>query len=385
MGKITSLGWTLGIAGSSLAIAAGVTPVSSASVRPGTAKSSSCNWATVTSVASCGGMSALVKAAQAEGQLNVIALPANWANYGTLMSEFQAKYHIKINDADPEGSSQDEINAIIHEKGTSKEPDVLDMGPSFALEGASQGLLAPYKVTEWSEIPGNEKAANGDWYYDYGGYISIGYNAGAVKPAPTSFKSLANPAYKGAIALDGNPTEAGAAFAAVYAASLANGGSLSNIKPGVSYFQKLAKEGNFITAQSDATTISSGQVKISLDWDYLNAGYAQQLKAKGIDWKVVIPTDAHYAAYYVQAISKFAPNPAAARLWEEFLYSNEGQNGWLGGFARPVLLNTMIKNGTVDKKELAAIPPVSGTPAFPSQAQQKAAGAVLAKLWPTVG
>ncbi|HUY30648.1 MAG TPA: ABC transporter substrate-binding protein [Acidimicrobiales bacterium] len=372
------------VAGSALAAATAVAPTAGASTAAPRASHAACNWATVTSAAACGGMKALVAAAQKEGVLNTITLPANWANYGTLIKEFSNKYHIKVNDAIPDGSSQQELNAIIHEKGTSKAPDVLDVGPAFALEGASQGLFSPYKVLEYNQIPANEKAANAAWYYDYGGYISIGYNASDLKVAPTSFKSLTNPAYKGSIALNGNPTQAGAAFAAVYAASLANGGSFSNITPGVTYFKKLAQDGNFITAQSDATTIGSGQVKVSIDWDYLNAAYAAQLKAKGIDWKVVIPTDAHYAAYYVQAISKYAPDPAAARLWEEFLYSNEGQNGWLGGFARPVLLDHMVKLGTVDRAELAKIPVVSGTPSFPSQSQQKDAAAVLLKLWPSV-
>ncbi|MDA8292418.1 MAG: ABC transporter substrate-binding protein [Actinomycetota bacterium] len=372
------------LTGSALAAVAAVGAAPGASASSPRTKHSSCNWATAASASSCGGMKALVAAAEKEGVLNTITLPANWANYGTLINEFSDKYHIKVNDAIPDGSSQDELNAVIHEKGTSKEPDVLDVGPAFALEGASQGLFSPYKVVEYSEIPSNEKAPNAAWYYDYGGYVSIGYNATALKVAPTSFASLGNPAYKGAIALNGNPTQAGAAFAAVYAAALANGGSYSDIAPGVTYFKKLAQEGNFVTAQSDATTIGSGQVKVSIDWDYLNAGYAAQLKSKGIDWKVVIPTDAHYAAYYAQAISKYAPDPAAARLWEEFLYSNEGQNGWLGGYARPVLLNDMVHAGTVDKAELSRIPAVSGTPTFPTQAQQKSAAAVLLKLWPSV-
>ncbi|HVC25437.1 MAG TPA: ABC transporter substrate-binding protein [Acidimicrobiales bacterium] len=373
-----------GVASTALAAVAAVASGPAAVAARANTEHTSCNWATVTSAAACGGTKALVAAAEKEGVLNTITLPDNWANYGTLISEFGAKYHIKVNDAIPDGSSQDELNAVIHEKGSSKEPDVLDVGPAFALEGASQGLFAPYKVLEYGEIPASEKAPNAAWYYDYGGYISIGYNATDLKVAPSSFASLANPAYKGSIALNGNPTQAGAAFAAVYAASLANGGSFSDIAPGVSYFKKLAQDGNFITAQSDATTIGSGQVKVSIDWDYLNAAYASQLKAKGIDWKVVIPSDAHYAAYYVQAISKYAPDPAAARLWEEFLYSNEGQNGWLGGFARPVLLNHMVAAGTVNKAELAKIPSVAGTPSFPSEAQQKAASAALLKLWPSV-
>jgi len=166
-------------------------------------------------------MTALVTAAQKEGQLNVITLPSNWANYGTIMKDFSAKYHIKINDANPEGSSGQEITAVQQLKGQSRAPDVVDVGTAFAVEGANDGLWAAYKVATWNNIPADARDANGDWYADYGGYVAIGYNPAKVKVAPTSFKSLLNPVYKNEIALNNSPTTAGAAFAAVYAASLA--------------------------------------------------------------------------------------------------------------------------------------------------------------------
>jgi putative spermidine/putrescine transport system substrate-binding protein len=49
------------------------------------------DWAKATSARSGGGMKALIAAAKKEGQLNVITLPANWANYGTIMKDFTAK------------------------------------------------------------------------------------------------------------------------------------------------------------------------------------------------------------------------------------------------------------------------------------------------------
>ena len=58
-------------------------------------------------------------------------------------------------------------------------------------------------------------------------------------------------------------------------------------------------------------------------------------------------------SYYVQAISKDAPHPAAARLWQEFLYSDEGQNLWLKGGARPVRADAMEKAGTIDAAAFA--------------------------------
>ncbi len=327
-------------------------------------------------------MGALVTAAEKEGQLNVITLPADWANYGTIMKDFTAKYGIKITDANPEGSSGQEITAVEQLKGQSRAPDVVDVGTPFAVEGANDHLWAPYKVATWSNIPANAKDANGDWYADYGGYVAIGYDPAKVKVAPTSFASLKNPAYKNMIGLNNSPTTAGAAFAAVYAAALANGGSFSNIEPGVKYFADLKSIGNFVpTAIGGPTTVQNGTTPILIWWDYL---LASEVKPVVPGFKIVIPSDSTYASYYDQAISATAPDPAAARLWEEYLYSTTGQNLWLQGFARPIELSTLVANGTVDKGAYAELPPApSGALTFPTQAQQAAAENVVTQDWPT--
>jgi putative spermidine/putrescine transport system substrate-binding protein len=343
---------------------------------------SSVNWAKVTHLTSSGStdMANLVKAAEAEGQLNVITLPSNWANYGSIMKDFTAKYHIHITDAIPEGSSGQEIQAIQTEKNQKRAPDVVDVGTSFAVEGANDGLWAPYKVQTWSDIPGNAKDGNGDYYADYGGYVAIGYNPAVVKTPPTSFASLTNPAYKHMIGLNNSPTTAGAAFAAVYAAALANGGSFGNIEPGIQYFANLNKIGNFVpTAVGGPSTVQNGTTPILIWWDYLLASEVSPV-VKG--FKIVIPSDSSYAAYYDQAVSAYAPDPAAARLWEEYLYSTTGQNLWLQGFARPIELSTLIANGTVDKKALNALPPApSGVLTFPTDAQQASAENVVTQNW----
>jgi putative spermidine/putrescine transport system substrate-binding protein len=344
--------------------------------------SSSVDWSKVTTLTASGttSMAALVKAAEKEGQLNVITLPSNWANYGNIMKNFTAKYHIKIADAIPEGSSGQEITAVQTEKGQSRAPDVVDVGTPFALEGATDHLWAPYEVQSWSDIPADAKASNGAWYADYGGYVAIGYDPAKVKVAPTSFASLTNPAYKNMIGLNNSPTTAGAAFAAVYAAALANGGSYSNIQPGIQFFAKLKKIGNFVpTAVGGPTTVQNGTTPILIWWDYLLASEVSPV-VKG--FKIVIPSDASFASYYDQAISATAPDPAAARLWEEYLYSTVGQNLWLQGFARPIELATLVQNGTVDQAAYAALPPApSGALTFPSQAQDTAAEAAVTADW----
>jgi putative spermidine/putrescine transport system substrate-binding protein len=184
------------------------------------------------------------------------------------------------------------------------------------------------------------------------------------------------------VAINGNPTQASAAFSAVFASALANGGSLNNISSGIAYFKKLHSMGNFVPVAGSAATMESGQTPILIWWDYL---LASEVGPGVPGLKIVIPSDASYAAYYDQAISKSAPHPAAARLWEEYLYSTVGQNLWLQGKARPIELSTLVSSGTVDQAAYKALPPApAGGLTFPSQTQQAAAEAVVAQQWSSV-
>jgi len=328
-------------------------------------------------------MNALVTAAEKEGHLNVITLPSNWANYGTIMSDFQKKYGIKITDANPEGSSAQELQAVKQLKGQSSAPDVVDVGGSFAAQGQQEGLWAPYEVQTWDDIPAAAKEMNGDYYADYGGYVAIGYNPSVVKTPPTTFKSLLTGPYKNMVAIDGDPTQTGSAFAAVYAAALAEGGSFANIAPGVTYFKDLKAAGNFVPVEGTPATVQSGQTPILIWWDYL---LNSEVKTVVKNLKIVIPSDGVYAGYYDQAISATAPDPAAARLWEEYLYSAEGQNLFLEGSTRPIELSSMVMAGTENKAAYDALPavPGSGTLSLPTIAQQTTAGDVLTQQWPSV-
>ncbi|MFJ5233808.1 ABC transporter substrate-binding protein [Kitasatospora sp. NPDC088391] len=337
---------------------------------------------TATSLADFGGMDGLVAAAKKEGKLHVITLPRDWANYGKLMDDFKAKYGIEIEDENPDGSSQDEINAIKSRKGQDRAPDTVDLGSAFALSAAKEGILAPYKVVAFDKIPDTMKDPAGLRVNDYGGYISIGCDAKKVANCPKTFADLLKPEYKGQVALNGNPTKSGSAFGGVYAAALANGGSLDNIQPGIDFFAKLKQSGNFNPVESTPATVEKGETPISIDWSYLNAGYTDEFKAKGVDWKVSIPSDGSYAQFYNQAINKDAPHPAAARLWMEYLYSVEGQNGFMGGYATPALFDAMKKDGTLDAAAAAKLPAVEKPfTTFPASEQIDAAKKVVTDNW----
>ena len=336
--------------------------------------SSGSDAAAATSAEDVGGLDALVTAAEEEGELNVIALPPDWANYGEVISAFEAKYDITINSDQPDAASQDEINAAEQLKGTDRAPDVFDLGQSVAL--ANTDMFAPYQVETWDDIPAEFKDADGAWVNDYGGYMSIGYDSAKV-PDVTSLEDLLGPEFKGKVALNGDPTQAGAAFSGVVMASVANGGSADDIAPGVEFFKELKAAGNFLPVDPTAATIESGQTPVVIDWDYLNAAETAKLPS----WKVVVPSAAPIAGYYYQAINADAPHPAAARLWQEFLYSDEGQNLWLAGGARPVRADAMAEAGTIDEEMFSSLPEVEGDPIIPDAAQTETMASYLADNW----
>ncbi|MFJ3826334.1 ABC transporter substrate-binding protein [Streptomyces sp. NPDC090046] len=339
--------------------------------------------AEATSAADAGGMAALTAAAKKEGALNTIALPRDWANYGALIDGFEKKYGIKVSVENPEGTSQDEINALKEHRRDGRAPDVIDVGGSFAQSAARQGLLAPYEVADFDRIPEEQKDRRARWYNNYGGYVSIGCDATRVKTCPSTFADLRKPEYKGQVSLNGDPTKSGSAFAGVYAAALANGGSFDNIQPGIDFFAELKKNGNFIPVESSPDTIAKGQTPISIDWDFLNLGYADQFREKGldVDWRTAIPFDGSFAEYYANGVNKDAPHPAAARLWQEYVFSPEGQNLRLGAYARPVLMEAMKEDGTLDEAAAENLPTVEGTPTFPTEAEREKARETVNRNW----
>lgn len=341
--------------------------------------------ATAKSASEVGGLAGLIKLAKAEKELNVIALPRDWANYGEMIDTFSKKYGIKINSQNPDGSSADELAAAKTLKGQSRQPDVVDVGVAFAVQGADEGVWAPYKVATWADIPADAKAETGEWYYDYGGYIAIGYDAKRVSVPPKSFKDLLNPRYKGQVALNGNPAKANAAFSAIYASSIANGGGLQDITKGLDFWAQMKKSGNFIPVEATPATVQSGQTPITLDWDYLQAKYSKDSAGK-VDWKLVVPSDAVFFGGYAQAIVKNSPHPAAARLWQEFMYSDEGQNIFLKGGARPIRLPAMVKKGTANKSAIKALPvtPKGATATYPSLDDVLTAKNLVSTLWGTL-
>ncbi|NUR78436.1 MAG: solute-binding protein [Thermoleophilia bacterium] len=326
---------------------------------------------------------ALVKAAKKEGHLNTIALPPDWANYGEALHAFPRKYGIGITNDNPDGSSAQENEAIRSLKGDKRAPDAVDVGISFAISGANEGLYAKYFPSTYKTIPRSLKDTRGFWMGDYWGAVSIGYNKSLVPNPPKTFKDLMKGEYKGKVAINGSPLSSNSAVSVVIASALANGGSLSDVAAGIDFWAQMKKSGNYIPVQTTPQTVASGQTPISLDWDYNNLAYVKEFPAA--NWGFTVPADGVYGGAYAQAVNATAPHPNAARLWEEFLYSDQGQIIWLKGGAHPARFADLVARKVIPKAVLANLPSsaIYTKVKFASIAQQTAAKNLIAQQWPT--
>lgn len=333
--------------------------------------------ATATSAEDFGGFDALVEAAQAEGELNVIALPETWANYGAIIAGFEEEYGIIVNSASPDVSSAEEIQAADNLRGQDSAPDVFDLGAAVALE--STDYFAPYQVQTWDDIPAENKEATGLWVNNYTGVMSIGYDSSKFE-APEALDDLLDSKYKGSIALNGDPTQAGAAFAGVGMATVQSGGDVADFQPGIDFFGELNSAGNFLTVDPTPATIASGETPVVIDWSFNNVGQ----QAETPEWETAVLPGPAYVSYYNEAINKDAPHPAAARLWQEWIYSDTVQNLYLEAGAFPVRLGAMVEAGT---ENAAALEAAGGLPEEQVTAtieQTEAANELLAAEWPKV-
>lgn len=325
-----------------------------------------------------------VTAAKTEAKVNLIALPDNWANYKGILQAFRDKYpEIENPVANPDGSSADELTAVKTLAGQDDMPDNLDVSPAIAQQVADENLWEPYKPCLWDEIPETLKDPNGNWVAAYYGIMAIGANTKVVPEAPTSFADLKDPKYKGQVSLNGDPREAGAAFAAVMAASLANGGSFDDILPGIKYFAELKKSGNLTGTDVTEATVLSGETPIWIDWTYNYPGLAPKLVENGIEAAINVPTDGVYGGYYAQGVVKASPHQNAAKLWIDHIISDEGALGYIEGGAVPARYDALVKAGKVTeemKKNLPA-PELIASIAFPTQDQIAKAKEVLAAEW----
>lgn len=299
----------------------------------------------------------LIKAAQTEGNLTTIALPHDWANYGEMLSTFSTKYNIKLNELNPDAGSSDELEAIRANKDSKgpQAPDVIDIGVGHTVTAMKDSLLAKYKVATWDTI--DMKDPDGYWFAEYYGVLAFEVIKDAVA-VPTDWEDLLKPEYKGKVAMAGDVLKSSESVMTVFASGLsrAGGDKTKAAEMGLQFWKEMNAAGNFIPVIADQGKIAQGETPCTVQWDYLCLANRDSL-AGNPELEVVVPKTGILAGPYAGGISAYAPHPYAARLWWEFVFSDEGQTLYLKGYAHPIRFNDMTKRGVVPQELLDKMPP----------------------------
>ncbi|MFC5931221.1 ABC transporter substrate-binding protein [Cryobacterium melibiosiphilum] len=330
-----------------------------------------------------GTLDEIIALAQEEGFVQLIAYPETWANYGESFAGFEAKYGVKVEVASPNASSGEELSAVKNLLGQSTQPDVLDIGYSFTQPAIDQELLDIYEPTLIDEVPDNLKDPEGYWVGAYYGVLSMGVNADEVD-VPTSFADLKDEQYKGKITI-GDPRDGASSLATVFAAALANGGSLDDIQPGIDYFADLATGGYLVNSVSNAAALSTGEAAVTFDWNYNYSGIEEEMTQSAVDLQVLVPGDGVFGNYYAQPITIDSPQPNAARLWVEWLLSDEGAISYAQSGAVPARYAAMDAAGTLPQEARDSLPAADTLEQieFPSLEQAAAATELIVDQWGT--
>ncbi|MDP2777826.1 MAG: ABC transporter substrate-binding protein, partial [Anaerolineales bacterium] len=300
----------------------------------------------------------LIKAAKAEGQLTTIALPHDWANYGEMLEVFKSKYGLTVNELDPNAGSADELAAIEANKDSKgpQAPDVVDVGVGHTANAMTKGLFAKYKVAGWDSI--EMKDPDGYWWAEYYGALAFEISKPAIENSPQDWEDLLKPEYKGKVAMAGDVLKSNQSVMTVLASGLSrSGGDLSKApEMGLQFWKEMNDAGNFIPVIADQGTIAQGETPIVMEWDYLALANRDSL-AGNPDTEIIVPKTGVIAGPYAGGISAYAPHPYAARLWWEFVMSDEGQLIYLKGYAHPIRFNDMAKRGVIPADLAAKLPP----------------------------
>ena len=332
----------------------------------------------------------LLAACKTEGMVTIIATPASWANYGEIFKLFETTTGVKINSLDENAGSADELAAIEANKGNTgpQAPDIVDVGYAYGQQGIDQGMYQAYKVSSWDKIPDTvlglpAKDPTGLWIGGYYGVMVFEVNTAVVKNVPQNWADLLKPEYKGQIALTGDARSSNQAAQSVFAASLANGGSLDNVQPGLDFFKQMNDAGNFVPVIAKVGTIAQGATPIVMAWDYNAFGDKDSL-AGNPPLEIVYPSPT-IASMYVQAISAYAPHPNCAKVWMEILHSDEGQLAWMKGYAHGVQQADMEARGVIPADLKAKLPSSTAfaSAVSPTPAQLSAARDAIKTGWDT--
>jgi iron(III) transport system substrate-binding protein len=242
-----------------------------------------------------------------------------------LTSAFETKYpYIKT---DIFRSSHERIfsRLNVERKTGSYNADVLSVGEFETYHMQKRGLLTPYKSPFAAVYPDGFKDPDGYWTDFYDNLIVTAYNTTRVKreELPKSYEDLLHPRWRRRMVLDKNEDR-----------WFANMLHLMGEKKGMEFMQALAKQE--VAIRSGRSLITQLLAAGEFDLQIVAYWYRPHLlKKQGapVDWIAMEP--ALVALHPISIIDR-APHPNAAKLFIDYVLSDEGQRLFASRGREPV-------------------------------------------------
>lgn len=349
-----------------------------------------------TTTGSVGGADLLAKA-RTEGHLTTAAVGAEHSYYEPVIAAFEKFAGFEVTTKNPTYPASFQVKDLAEAAKANKKPpyDVIEVTPATADQAVSQKLLEHYVSSLWTDIPSVFKSGDGEWSAAYFGVISFITNTKATGGfLPGSWDELATSSKtpKGSFAMlgdprSGKPLEGGLGLLTVMSAAIANGGSPDDVEPGLKLLGELSDKGIFdlkgpssLVALPDDAGTAPTPINALYSFDLPLAKWSARQNFTRVE--SAAPSDGLVAGYYPQAIAAGAVNPSAARLWIEFLQSDQGAAVFLANGAIPTRAAAIRESGSDELRK--ALPPSKETEApVPSAVQITAAQKVIDEKWTT--
>ena len=278
--------------------------------------------------------------AQAEGDLQSVGMPDDWANWKDSWAGITATYGLTHGDVDM--TSAEEIAIFLAEKDDPTK-DVGDIGLSMTPEAIKQDAVGTYKASTWDLFPDWAKDPDGKWIMTYTGASAFIANTEFTGGScPTSWAEVAEGDYMVSV---GNVISGAASQVSVLSCAIANGGSLDNVQPGIDFFKELALAGRLDTGDPTSARLASGEMVCNVgNYDYSVLAWRDNIVAENpaMQLEITIPSDGSVVNGYCQIVNKYAAHPNAAALAIEYLCSTEAAIDRAKGYARPTKTDVVL-------------------------------------------
>jgi iron(III) transport system substrate-binding protein len=218
--------------------------------------------------------------------------------------------------------------------------------PAAARAMAKKGLFVPFKPKNFENVPDAAKAADGAFIGQRLNMMTHYLRTDKVVPAnePKTWDDLTSPKYKGMLAM------ADPSFTSLQVSVVA---MMSKLR-GWGFYEKLRRNDVMIVPgnQQVSDLIKRGERLIAVG---ALDSYAADLKAAGHPIKTLYPSDGVFVIPSPTAVVKGSPDPAAAKLFAQFMLGDEVQSLFPADGGYSARIDIKAPPGSPDLKGLNVI------------------------------